>query len=107
MGPSVVPLRLMMRGAKLSLMLRNGKLFPLALVRGHPLTTPPTPPLPLRRCSLPRIHPLNNLPALILIACLLACFLGVVQSEWSLLGGESSLNYQESTELFTAQQEVL
>lgn len=71
-----------------------------------PATTP-TPELPLRRYSLPRIHPLNNLPALILIACLLACFLGVVQSERSLLGGDSSLNYQESTELFTAQQEVL
>lgn len=64
------------------------------------------PLLPLRRYPFPRIHPLNNLPPLILIACLLACFLGVVQSERSLLGGDPSLNYQESTKLFTAQQEV-
>lgn len=68
----------------------------------------PTPHhLPLRCYPFPRIHPLNNLPPLILIACLLACFLGVVQSERSLLGGDPSLNYQESTKLFTAQQEAL
>lgn len=90
---------LMMRGAKLSLMLRNGKLFPAALARGRPLPTPkPLSPPP---------NPLNNLQSLILIACLLACFLGVVQSKPSLLGGDPSLNYQESTKLFTAQQEVL
>lgn len=95
----------MMRGAKPSLMLRIGKLFPPALVRGRPLTT--LPPFLLRRYPFPHIHPLNNLPPLILIACLLACFLGVVQSERSLLGGDPSLNYQESTKLFTPQQEVL
>lgn len=94
-----VPPVLMMRGAKLSLMLRNGKLFPAALARGRPLTTPkPLSPPP---------NPLNNLQSLILIACLLACFLGVVQSKRSLLGGDPSLNYQESTKLFTVQQEVL
>lgn len=98
----------MMRGAKPSLMLRNGKLSPAALVRGRQLATPPLPPASLSAAiPSPCIHPLNNLPPLILIACLLACFLGVVQSERSLLGGDASLNYQESTKLFTVQQEVL
>lgn len=40
-APEAPPLP-MMRGAKPSLMLRNGKLSPAALVRGRLLTTPPS-----------------------------------------------------------------